>query len=90
VHAGEEHLEGPGEVGRNLKHLPDRSRPYPCHRHLASYLDRHEACRRYPGIARLYALLRDREETAPLLAETEASADGYAAMMAGRPDGVIA
>lgn len=54
-----------------------------------AYLDRDAVCGRYPSIARLYDLVRDRPGVFPYLEETEAMADAYAAMMSAAPEGVI-
>lgn len=55
-----------------------------------AYLDREEACRRFPAIARLYGLVRSRPSVTPYLEETERMADTYAEMMRKHPGGVIA
>jgi glutathione S-transferase len=54
-----------------------------------AYLDRDAVRGRYPSIARLYDLIRDRPGVFPYLEETEAMADAYAAMMSAAPEGVI-
>lgn len=55
-----------------------------------AYLDRTEACARFPAIARLYSLVRSRPGAFPYLEETEKAADAYAEMMKQNPAGVIA
>lgn len=54
-----------------------------------AYLDREEVFRRFPPIAKLYALARARPKLGALLAETEASSDAYAVLMKQNPKGVI-
>lgn len=52
-------------------------------------LDRHEACRRHPSVARLYNLVRARPSVTPYLEGSEKMADDYAELMRQNPTGVI-
>ena len=53
-----------------------------------AYLDRDEACQRFPAFARLYGLVRSRPIAATYLAETERAGGTYAEMMRRNPAGV--
>lgn len=52
-------------------------------------LDRHEACRRHPSVARLYNLVRSRPGVTAYLEGSERMADDYAELMKQNPEGVI-